>query len=584
MRYDDRLATVLRIRPASPAVARIQFQQLIDLLGTSPADARGELLDEAHVRLGELNARIPAAERAAALGLAGLRLRSPRLVAGLCAAEPMVASAAIRAADLEEAQWLDLIPALPAASRSLLRARQDFTPAVRALLARLGIGDAALPGGAVDAEPVAEVAATDTPAEAADDIDDTVIALPLPPVSTPTPASGIGAIVERIEAFRLARESAAAPSGIPANDLPQLPLGEQPSAAPPPLACIDFVTDAAGRIARCPARLAPLLVGTPLARTEPLRSLIRQRQPIRSVLLDLAGAAAIAGQWQVDAVPRFDSGRFTGYLGRLRRPAAAELPAAPAPATREAESLRQVLHELRTPVNAIQGFAEIIQHQLYGPTPHEYRALAAEIVADAARMLAGFEELERLARLQTGVIRPEPGACDFAAVAAAAVARLQPQVEARGAKLSLAGPGVPLFVALTQPEAERLCWRLIATLASAAASGEELILRLTGNTSAMELACPLPAALGGGPGHSLFSASAQAAAEDAASGSAGMFGTGFTLRLARAEARASGGSLVASPQSINLSLPVLPPPVLTSTVDQGDSDRQGNARQSTPAA
>ena len=59
-----------------------------------------------------------------------------------------------------------------------------------------------------------------------------------------------------------------------------------------------------------------------------------------------------------------------------------------------------MLHELRTPVNAIQGFAEVIQQQLFGPTPHEYRALAAGIAGDAARILSAFEELDRLAGLR----------------------------------------------------------------------------------------------------------------------------------------------------------------------------------------
>ena len=118
----------------------------------------------------------------------------------------------------------------------------------------------------------------------------------------------------------------------------------------------------------------------------------------------------IAGEWAVDAAPRFSEpgGRFIGYAGRFRRPAPPDACAAPRgdPA---ADRMRQMLHELSTPVNAIQGFAEIIQQQLFGPAPHEYRALAAAIAGDAARMLAGFDELDRLARLESGALELERG-------------------------------------------------------------------------------------------------------------------------------------------------------------------------------
>lgn len=580
MRYDDRLATVLRIRPASAAVARIQFQQLIDLLGTSPADARNELLDEAYVRIAELAIRLPARERADALCLASLRLRSPRLVAELCSAEPQVAQAAIRAADLEEAQWLDLIPALPAASRSLLRARRDFPPSVRALLARLGIGDAALPASAGSDEAALEAVA-ETVSSPPDPTDpgQTVIPLPLPQSpapSPPPPSSGIGAIVERIEAFRRARDAGKAHSLGPANDLPQLPLGEAAAPVPASLATIDFVTDPSGRVSWCSAAAAPLLVGTNLARFEPLRVRMRQRQPLRAIRLDLAGGPAIAGTWQIDGAPHFESGRFAGYRGRLRRPAT--LAAAAPVDSGEADRLRQVLHELRTPVNAIQGFAEIIQHQLYGPTPHEYRALAANIVADAARMLAGFEELERLARLQTGAIRPEPGQCDFAAIATAAVTRLRPQLEARGVILELAA-AAPRLVPVAPAEAERLCWRLLSTVAATATEGDGLVCSLASADGWVRLNVPMPAALAGQPAGDPFSAAASHGAPHVAALPGGMFGTGFALRLARAEARACGGSLIIGPESINLCLPVL-----TSIAQQGDNDQQGRAPGHVPAA
>jgi signal transduction histidine kinase len=63
---------------------------------------------------------------------------------------------------------------------------------------------------------------------------------------------------------------------------------------------------------------------------------------------------------------------------------------------------------------------------LFGPAPHEYRALAATIAADAARVLAGFEELDRLARLGSGTLELERGEADLAAILSSTAAHLQP--------------------------------------------------------------------------------------------------------------------------------------------------------------
>ena len=134
MHFDDRLATVLRNTAGSETIARAQYRQLLDLLGTSPSDAHDPQTDAAYLRLTELSQRIPAAARAAMLGEPILRLRSPRLLTHLAEAEPVVAAAAMAGARLDEDQWLDLIPALPIRARGLVRHRDDLGPAVEALL------------------------------------------------------------------------------------------------------------------------------------------------------------------------------------------------------------------------------------------------------------------------------------------------------------------------------------------------------------------------------------------------------------------------------------------------------------------
>ena len=196
----------------------------------------------------------------------------------------------------------------------------------------------------------------------------------------------------------------------------------------------------------------------------------QRRQPLTRAAISLDGAPAIAGAWIADAEPRFsEEGHFAGYFGRLRRVPDAAQAAGIGPEAREADRIRQLLHELRTPVTAVQGYAEVIQQQLFGPAPHEYRALAAAIAADAARILAGFEELDRLARLETGASGIEPGESDLAALLRRTAGQLAPVLAPQGAGFDLDfGGDACLMAAIDAEDAEGLVWRLLASLAAAA--------------------------------------------------------------------------------------------------------------------
>ncbi|MBW8783254.1 MAG: HAMP domain-containing histidine kinase [Novosphingobium sp.] len=540
MQHDDRLATVLRLAPRGPAALRTQFRQLADLLGTIGEEATGARVEAAYERLSAISRQIPATERAAILAEPWLRLRAPRLIAHFAADEPPVALAAIRAAQLDQQTWLDLIPRLPVPARGFLRHRRDLGRRVEALLARLGVRDRGLPA----AEPL-----------------ELVVEAPAEPAPT-AEGEGIAALVRRIEAFRRARQANEAPPREP-SEAPRLPLGEEPLRPPQRLRAFDFATDPEGRIVWADPAVAPLAVGLLLggeaSRGEPddaarLLTALRRRQPLRALRLELDGAPPIEGAWQIDAAPTFDplGGRFLGYRGRCRRPAA---PLVGVPRDSEAERMRQVLHELRTPVNAIQGFAEVIQQQLFGPTPHEYRALAAGIAADAARMLAGFEELDRLARLDSGALELEGGLCDFAAVVRATVAQLAHHGEPRGSGFEPRIEDGEMPIALAPLEAERLAWRLLAALAGSSAPGERLALRLRrGEAGELRLRIALPERLVALSDEELMHA---AAGDGSVALSAGMFGLGFALRLATAEARAAGGSLTRRGSRLRLVLPGL---------------------------
>ncbi len=577
MQFDDRLATVLRSRIASEQAARTQYLQLLDLLGTAPYGAQSETIDQAYLRLDELDEMIAPRDRASLVRISGSRMRDPRLVYRLSQSEePAIVSAAMSSARLSDSDWLDLIPQLPIGARGYLR-HGEHSDAVKNLLARLGIGDMVLTQGedAVLTEQADDHGALE-PDEAFQDSEpvDTPEPQPEPDPSPdsssdiePEPArpqSEIGEIVRKIEAFRQAKGAAAAREQTHPND-PRLPLGDRDIAnAQIETRAFDFATDPNGRVIWADPAIAPMVYGmifldrrsTAPAKPDPstLESLRRQ-QPVRAGTIELTAAPSVSGIWQIDATPHFSrlTGAYAGYVGRLRRIPEPQATDDPSVATDEpGDRIRQLLHELRTPVNAIQGFAEVIQQQLFGPAPHEYRALAATIAGDAARMLAGFEEIDRLAKLDAGVVALAEGEADLHAIATQSLAQVTPVLAAREAGFSFAKGKGPFAVAVQEDELARMIWRIFAALSASLEPGEQAKCTLHTGAGMARLRWTLPATLQ--PHKDLFQATIK---ESGQALSASAFGSGFGLRLARAEAAASGGELQREEGKLLLELPLL---------------------------
>ena len=547
MQLDDRLATVLRSGAAGETGLRTQFRQLLDLLGTTQEGSDPALTGAAYARLDELMAAISPEEQARILREPGLRLRNPALIAKLVHGEAKPVAAAMATARLRDDQWTELIPTLPINARGFLRHRSDLPPGATDMLLRLGVGDLVLPDPGVDrsAFPLLRTKETgrDTPAAAARPDDTFLLSEAMEQAlsesdDAESDEDGIRTLLRRIEAFRVSR-------GGPGPLEPPLPLGDSPlKRSLRRSETVDFEIDAEGLVTWADADVAPMLVGLAIARegiadlAMEHRRLLRAHQPLRSVRFTLDRPEPIGGEWRLDAVPMFahSGGAFTGYACRLRRPKFDT--SGEEALVRASERVRQLLHELRTPVGAIQGFAEIIQQQLFGTVPNEYRALAATIAVDSARLLAGFEEIDRLARLESGDQALEEGRSDLRSVVGDTVRRLESAMRPRGAEFSLEVRGSPFTLPVEPGEMAGLVWRILATLAGAAGPGEKLSLDLQGDESGMVLVAQLPASLSAKD--DLFAATAP---EQTAQLRSGMFGTGFTLRLARAEAQSVGGSL-----------------------------------------
>lgn len=550
---DDRLATVLATQVSGVVGQRIQYRQLIDLLGRMPPDFA--LPGLAVARLDELSEALSAADRARIVHGTPASLRHPGLILRLAARDPAVAAAAIAAARLDDWQWSALIAELPLAARGYVRHRRDLGPKATAMLARFGIGDLGLP----------------SPEGAEDPVD---LATSAPPIPTDAETSdvealraedGIGAIVRRIEAFRRSRQAGTRQFGDDAEtdaDAPRLPLGDAAGdGSLAPASTIRFASNARGRIAWADDAVAAALVGLPFGGSDPSAPArfdrasaraIRQRRPFREGRVTIEGSPQVSGVWRIDAAPQFDAagGRFIGYRGLLRRPTQVA-----APADDPADRLRQLLHELRTPINAIQGYAELIQQQVLGPAPHQYRSLAAGIAADSAAILSGFDEIDLLVRLETGQSDMPPGSTDLASLVERLAARLAPSIAARGVRLELdTSRSAP--VALAEAAAERVVWRLLATIAAAADPEERIAIAVDGSGPVTTLWIDVPLSLRSADPADLFRVMPITTGSPLATG---LLGSGFAFRLAKAEARAAGGALELDGERLRLRLPTIPP-------------------------
>ena len=271
------------------------------------------------------------------------------------------------------------------------------------------------------------------------------------------------------------------------------------------------------------------------------------RAPFRDGGLKLAGDGLVSGAWRISGVPAFEpsDGRFAGYRGIALR----ETPAAPVYAAPEVladpDSLRELVHEIKTPLNAIIGFAEIIDGQYLGPADRRYRERAAEIVGQARLLLGAIDDLDFAAK-----VHPQRGSSgarvDLAELIERAAPSLRTLAAERKVELEIA-TSQRIAPAAVEPElADRLIFRLCSAVIERGEAGERLRLSLDQSGNQARFSISRPAALRGVSDRQLFDAGASGDEQPAAS---------FSSRLIRGLARIAGGDLVTSAAGLTLVFP-----------------------------
>lgn len=521
MRYDDRLMTVLSQPASDRHDAAIRWRQLVDLIAragpnsASPSVARA--LDEIRTAGPGVDEELRAAT---ARAVAALPL--PLGLLEVFAADRLAVSAPVlAAATLDRGQWQAL---LAVADAETARFIETLHPELRAEPIAVKPDQKLEP---LDlTEPYVEALRPEAPTGA-------------PPASPPGPS--LHELVERIERRqrdRRARQDSPAPA-VPA-DSPALfrwecgPSGE-----------IGWVEGAA----RGP------LIGRSIARGEESSGnrvdpeVVRafaNRAPFRDAVLTVAGDGPVAGEWRISGLPAFEpsDGRFAGYRGIALREtqsaAAAEPASSPPPdVLSDPDSLRELVHEIKTPLNAIIGFAEIIDGQYLGPADHRYRERAAEIVAQAHLLLTAIDDLDFAAKTHSaaGGEAPRTNLCQLVEHMAPG---LREAAALKGVEID-ASRSAGTIPATIEPElADRLIFRMVNAMIERAGEGERLRLSVDSGRSHCQVSLSRPAALQGQSDEDLLGSR-----RDLAGGE-------FSLRLVRGLARIAGADLVTTPTAVSL--------------------------------
>jgi signal transduction histidine kinase len=503
VRFDDRLLTVLNQPAGDRHDAAVRWRQLVDLVARAGPGASSPVIAQA---LESIRSQAPDVEEmlrsAAARAVAGRPL--PLGLLEYFASDQLSVSAPVlAAATLDSPQWSALLAVANDETRRFVETLHPEAASGPPAAARRSI------------EPVAT---SEVEAGAAPSLHD---------------------VVARIERRRRSREIQRAGA---AGTEAAMPVGS-PS-------LFRWECGPSGEIAWVDGAPRGALIGRTIARVqeddgdrvdEEVVRAFGMRAPFRDRELSVAGSGALAGQWKISGIPAFEptDGRFAGYRGvALRETPAARAEEAPSDIFADPDSLRELVHEIKTPLTAIIGFAEIIEGQYLGPADHRYRLRAGEIVAQARLLLKGIDDLDFAAKIHSSADAADRRA-DLAPLLDQAAGSLRDRASEREVQIELAGSGGNVIAAIEPELAERLLVRLVGAVVERTERGERLRLAVEQTVTHWRVSITRPAGLRNisetelleaettfGDGHEVQALS-----------------IGFALRLVRGLARIAGADL-----------------------------------------
>lgn len=434
--YDDRLSTVISGPVPERALALVQYRQLLDLLGSAqpedsiinfgdaqrkasgklPASFHPEQMAAGLTRLHTLSLRLGDAQEQAAISEMHRPIKSPALLNYLFS-KPATQGAALKKCRYSAVHWAVLRPLLGERAQAFLTQQ--------GLLADIATGSADMANPLIlsDAEPVGFVAQKQESnaqeknliKNPTDPVDDRVSeSVPEPDEllleasqsigenadaaraeRPPAKVQNIGDIVARIKRFEQRRTPPQALAR-PMEQLPFEEMEEQDSLE----RRLEFLTDEQGIITATDydkliglnCFICAEQAGWGIDAASYQRFHMRMAIKSGTIFLPHDDGQGRA----LSARPRFDDrGTYKGYSCVISPQNAGDIEGTnQQTADSRSDHYRQLIHELRTPVGALKGFAEILQSQLFGPVSSRYRQMAETIVRDSDILLSHFNHLK----------------------------------------------------------------------------------------------------------------------------------------------------------------------------------------------
>jgi len=525
---DSMIATILRQTPEDERAGIAAWRQLTDILAQRGNQLSDQDIHRSLRALAVLRAKVPERVRRDCAEAVAQRGRFAPLVAFYANDVPAVSATMLRHAKLAEADWLALLPSTGPMARSVLAGRKDLPEGVRRALVALGAASVALP------QPVAAPEIVPVLADAA----------------APAPDTGhsqISELVRRIDKFQASR---AQPSA--AQDLRSAFVFET---GPDGIICwVDGIT----RGAAIGLSIAEAAYGGEPGVDGVAAGAFRQRAEMVNARMILEGMPADSGEWRFSALPWFDpaTGQFCGYRGNARRPYRNETPYGRGAADEAGDSIRQLIHELRSPLNAISGFAQIIAGQMFGPVNQSYRAMAESIISDAAAVQAIIDDLQTAAQSGGPGDNTTPGEIvDIDALLRHVEADLEPLLSDSRVDLNVSRVGGPFRVRADDAGARRMIGRLLTALVDVSQAGTMVVGQLVCEPlpdDMLQLRVVRPSTIRFATASDLLDPGFSPEGE--APGAA-ILSLGFSLRLVDSLARGVGGRLDIGHNALTLFLP-----------------------------
>ncbi len=478
----------------------------------------------------------------------------------------------LQVAELSESDWWRFARRAPAHLRAGMLARRDLPAPVRELIdftqARGSVARNFVPDPSLAHH---EARITDPERFAPPPVD---AKFGTEPVASPSIAGGQGQVrelIDRIAAFRTKAVSRVAPLA-PTDTAPDAAVETAPLETPR-----HESNSAPGRWTwRCDANgvfvdspdMPEWLVGvwlTEFRATDAPGQLVRaveRRVPFRDVIVELSDAIALKGRFRISGLPQFDrgSGRFTGYWGTaiaLEAPVAETAPRKGGDGGlfgtgASSEALSTMAHEVRTPLNAIIGFAQLIEGEVLGEAGDAYKDEAGNILYHAEKLLGAFDDLNDAARIDQGRYQVSNDAFDVSAQISAMVQRYVPLAKTREIDLvPLVADGLPEMNA-DSSVFERAVSRLLTVTLASARKGEAIhFVVQRGAEDCLRIVVTRPQALAGMSAETLFDPAGIAVDHE----DAPLLGIGFGLKLVDSLVGTMGGAFDIGAHQFELRIP-----------------------------